>query len=135
MGIKGSCLCGAVSYEIAGVFKVMGNCHCSICRKANGAAYVTWGLIDADQFRWSAGEEFVQGYQSSPGTKRCFCRRCGSALVSTHDGAVGEVAVGTIDGDPGARPSEHIFVASKAIWHEITDELPRHAQWPPSLEQ
>jgi hypothetical protein len=47
---------------------------------------------------------------------------------------VGEVAAGTLDGDPGVRPREHIFVGSKAPWHEITDALPQYAQWPPGME-
>lgn len=134
MAIRGSCLCGAVSYEITGSFKMMGNCHCSICRKSNGAAFATWGIIDADQFCWSKGEEHVQRYESSPGTHRCFCKRCGSPLVSTHSGKVGEVVVGTVDGDPGARPSGHIFVGSKAPWFEITDALPQFVEWPPGME-
>ena len=70
--MRGSCLCGEVSYQITGPFKVMGNCHCSNCRKSHGAAFVTWGIIDPDQFRWISGEELVQGYESSPGRKRCF---------------------------------------------------------------
>ena len=131
MTIKGSCQCGAVSYEITGSFKGMGNCHCSICRKSHGAAFVTWGIINSDQFHWRSGEEFVQAYESSPERRRCFCRKCGSPLVSTHSGAVGEVVVGTIDGDPGARPGEHIFVGSKAPWYEITDAPPRFVEWPP----
>jgi hypothetical protein len=134
MAIKGSCLCGSVSYEITGPFKVMGHCHCSMCRKSNGAAFATWGIIDPDQFRWTSGVESVQGYQSSPDRQRCFCKRCGSALVATHSGAVTEVVVGSVDGDPGARPSEHIFVGSKAPWYEITDGLPQHEGWPPGME-
>ena len=132
--MRGSCLCGAVSYEIGGAFKTIGNCHCSICRKSHGAAFATWGIIDPDQFHWTSGEEHVQSYESSPGRWRRFCRRCGSPLVSSHSGQVGEVVIGTIDGDPGARPSEHIFVGSKAPWHEITDSLPQFEEWPPGFE-
>ena len=133
MAIKGSCLCGAVRYEVTGSFKVIGHCHCSICRKSHGAAYATWGLIDPDQFRWTSGEEFVEGYRSSPGRTRCFCRKCGSPLASAHAGTVHEVVLGSVDGDPGARPSEHIFVGSKAPWHEITDSLPQSREWPPGM--
>jgi hypothetical protein len=39
MSVKGSCLCGAVTYEITGPFEYVGNCHCSICRKSHGAAF------------------------------------------------------------------------------------------------
>jgi hypothetical protein len=134
VAITGSCLCGTVRYEIHGSFKSMGHCHCSICRKSHGAAFATWGIIDADQFRWTAGEDHVQEYESSPGRKRCFCRTCGSPLVSTHHGTVGEVTVGTVDGDPGARPREHIFVGSRATWYAITDALPQFEEWPPGVQ-
>jgi len=122
-----------VSYEITGSFEVMGNCHCTICRKIHGAPFVTWGIIDPTKFSWKSGEELVQMYESSPGRERGFCRVCGSSLVSGHAGMVGEVAVGSVEGDPGARASEHIFVRSKAPWYEITDTLPQHEEWPPGM--
>ena len=76
----------------------------------------------------------VQAYQSSSDRQRCFCSKCGSALVSTHSGAVTEVVMGTVDGEPDMRPSEHIFVGSKAPWFEITDALPQYEEWPPGME-
>jgi hypothetical protein len=59
---------------------------------------------------------------------------CGSPLVAADSGKITEVAWGTVDGDPGMRPEEHIFVGSKAPWHEITDALPQHKEWPPGME-
>uniref|UniRef100_B8HT33 Glutathione-dependent formaldehyde-activating GFA n=1 Tax=Cyanothece sp. (strain PCC 7425 / ATCC 29141) TaxID=395961 RepID=B8HT33_CYAP4 len=134
MAIKGSCLCGAVSYAINGSLERIGHCHCSICRKSHGAAFATWALINPDQFQWTSGAEFVEGYESSPGRKRCFCKKCGSPLVATHAGKITEVVLGTVDGDSGARPSEHIFVGSKALWYEITDALPQFEQCPSGME-
>lgn len=133
MPIKGSCLCGSVTYEIDGSFEFIGHCHCSICRKSHGAAFASWGIVRPETFRWTSGEDFVEGYESSPGQKRCFCKRCGSPLASAHSGVIGEVVVGTVDGDPGVRPSEHIFVGSKAPWYDITDALPQHREWPPGF--
>ena len=132
MELRGSCLCGQVRYEVSGPFKTIGNCHCSMCRKAHGAAFATWGIVDADQFRWTSGGDLIKGYESSPGTTRCFCANCGSHLVGTHAGSVSEVVVGTVDGDPGARPGAHVFTGSKASWYDITDALPQYEEWPPS---
>jgi hypothetical protein len=39
--------------------------------------------------------------------------------------------MGTLVDDPGIRPTFHIFVGSKAPWHEITDALPQYAELPP----
>lgn len=134
MAIRGSCLCGAVRYEIAGSFAMAGHCHCSMCRKAHGAAFATWAMINPDQFQWTSGAELLEAYQSSPGRERCFCRTCGAPLVATHAGMVTEVVLGSIDGDPEVRPSEHIFVGSKAPWYDIADALPQHDEWPPGFE-
>jgi hypothetical protein len=78
--------------------------------------------------------DLVERYESSPGRERCFCRKCGSPLVSTDRGNVTEVVLGTVDGDPGVRPGEHIFVRSKAPWYEIADALPRFEAWPPGMK-
>lgn len=134
MNLTGNCLCGSVRYAIDGAIDAAGHCHCSICRKAHGAAFATWAFIDPDRFRWTAGEEHVASHGSSPGHRRGFCRHCGSPLVAMHDGRVTEVVIASIDGDPGVRPSQHVFVASKACWHDITDTLPRAAEWPPGMQ-
>lgn len=133
MAIKGSCQCRAVSYEVTGAFSAVGHCHCSICRKSHGAAFATWGMVDPNEFQWTSGVESISAYSSAPGRERLFCKICGSPLVATHGGKVTEVVLGTVDGDPGVRPSEHIFVGSKAAWYEITDALPQFEEWPPGM--
>jgi hypothetical protein len=133
MSIQGSCLCGSVRYAIDGPLRGAGNCHCTICRKAHGAAFVSWTFVEPDRFRWTAGESLLARYESSPGNARCFCRLCGSPLAVAHGDEVREVVLGSVDDDPGVRPAEHIFVDSKAPWHEITDALPQHAEWPPGM--
>jgi hypothetical protein len=49
-----------------------------------------------------------------------------------RDGQFFHVTMGTLVDDPGIRPMLHIFVASKAPWHEITDSLPQYAELPPA---
>ena len=133
MSIKGGCLCGAVKYEITGSLEFAGNCHCSICRKLHGAAYVTWTFVKPGQFKWISGKESLGTFKSSPERERLFCSICSTPLAASHHGNIGEVVLGSIDGDPGVKPTEHIFVGSKAPWHEITDELPQYEQWPPGI--
>jgi hypothetical protein len=133
MAITGSCLCGALTYEVTAPFQFIGDCYCCRCRKATGAAFVTWGILNSGTFKWTGGEDSLQSYESSHGHSRYFCKRCGSSLASAHSGVVGEVVVGTVDGDPGAHAQEHIFVGSKAPWYQITDSLPQHEAWPRGL--
>jgi hypothetical protein len=110
----------------------MMNCHCQLCRKANGAAFVTSVTAQAKDFRFTQGAELVETYKSSVELDRLFCRVCGSSLavVVCEDGEV-FIAAGTLDDDPGIRLDCHIYAASKAPWHEISDEAPRHDEYPP----
>ncbi len=130
--IRASCLCGEVRFEIDGPFESASHCHCSMCRKAHGAAFGTYGVARAADVRVVAGAGRIARYQSSPGIVRTFCSRCGSTLQWMREATPDkvDVALGILDDDPGLRPSMHIFVASKAPWHEITDRLPRHPASP-----
>ena len=75
-------------------------------------------------------ESEIAFYESSPGVRRTFCKRCGSTLQFIRESRpeTFSLALGTLDDDPGTRPSAHIFVGSKADWFEITDELPQHEE-------
>ena len=108
--LRGSGLCGAVRYEIRGPLGRVSHCHCSMCRKAHGAAFGTYGRVERTDFALLSGADAIASYRSSPEVVRTFCKRCGSNLQFTDK-----------------RPSFHIFVASKAPWFRITDDLPQHA--------
>jgi hypothetical protein len=131
--LKGSCLCKAVRYEIDGELGGARHCHCSMCRKAHGAAFRSRASVRSRDFRWLAGAGLITWYDSSPGTQRGFCSRCGSPMLSRFaaDPTVYGLPLGCLDTDPGVRPAMHIFVASKAPWFEITDTLPRYPEGPP----
>src|SRR6516165_945969 len=81
--LRGSCLCDEVKYEIGGSLRDVRNCHCSMCRKAHGAAFRTRATVRAADFRYLKGEHLITAYESSPGTYRTFCSRCGSRLITT----------------------------------------------------
>jgi len=131
--LKGSCLCRSVRYEIDGPLDGAMNCHCSMCRKAHGAAFRSRAGISAKDFRWVSGEGLITWFESSPGNHRGFCSRCGSPLLSRFDSRPDRygLPLGCLDTDPGVRPAMHVFVGSKAPWFEITDSLPRHEDAPP----
>jgi hypothetical protein len=130
--MKGSCLCGAVTYETAGrpisfVFD-----HCSRCRKASGSAFKAEILVEAADFRWVSGQALVKLYEAPirktpPGYRSAFCTVCGGPVPIVDDRVI-NIPAGTLDDDPGLRPERHIFVASKAPWFEIADHLPRFSE-------
>ncbi|HET6146484.1 MAG TPA: GFA family protein [Polyangia bacterium] len=130
MGLHGSCLCGGIRYEIDGPLGRVVNCHCTMCRKATGAAFRTRAAVASADFHWRAGADLLARYRSSPGEERTFCRVCGATLVTLFRDRPAELglALGTLDDDPGVRATAHVFVGSKASWIEIDDDLPRFAE-------
>ena len=125
--LTGQCLCRSIRFEIDGRLGPIVYCHCSMCRKAQGAAFRSRAKVRAADFRFVSGEELLTFFASSPGTQRGFCRVCGSPIFSHRSDSPSELRLrfGTFDADPGVRPAFHFAVESKAPWHEITDGLPR----------
>ena len=129
---KGSCLCGAVQYEIQGEIGDGFYCHCRRCRKANGSAFASNALIETDSFKLIRGEDhFKKFFYEETGLERYFCQNCGSPIMSKRP-ATGRTSIrlGTLDTKLAKGPKAHIFVDSKAEWSEITDDLPRFSEMP-----
>ena len=132
--LTGACLCGDIAFAIDGVVDEMAHCHCSMCRKFHGAAFATFGVVPPARFHWRRGEGDVRHHRSSARGWRHFCPRCGAAMPACPPGGpFALVPMGLVAEDPGARPTQHIFVASKARWHHIADDLPRHDEYPPEF--
>ncbi len=127
--MKGSCLCGGVTYEIEPPFKVFQYCHCSRCRKFTGSAHSANLFVPPAQFKWIKGQEQVGKYDF-PEAKyltTAFCKNCGSSLPWEVKGGMNVVVpAGTLDGDPGIKPQQNIFCASQASWFVETSELPKN---------
>lgn len=128
--LTGGCLCGAVRFEIDGALRHITHCHCSMCRKAHGAAFATYARLGRRRFRLVSGGDALRRFVSSEHVTREFCGRCGSPLFwsSDEEPDVVGVALGTVDGDPGGRPEAHIHERDRACWVDIADTLPRFAQ-------
>lgn len=128
----GSCLCGGVQYEINGEIGPVIQCHCQRCRKANGTAYATNAPVEASAFKYTQGEALIKQFQSSPTTIRCFCGECASPLISIKADTpeTYRLRIGSLDTPLEHGPTQHIFVASKAEWDCICDDLPQYAERP-----
>ncbi len=124
----GSCLCGAVTYEIIGTPLRMFYCHCLRRREGRSAAHCANVFFKSDGFSWTRGAEDVQEY-ALPGAQffgTAFCRCCGSGIPRVSaERNVASVPAGSLDSEPGIEPTGHIYVDSKAPWFEIADELPQ----------
>ena len=123
--LAGKCLCGAVHYVVADEFLYAANCHCSRCRAATGSAFKAFAGIERKKLEITEGMDtlLVYGEDDLNDTR---CGGCGSLLFSVvRNGDYVHVAMGSLVDAPSIRPTEHIFVGSKAPWFEITDDLPQ----------
>lgn len=130
--IKGSCLCGEVSFEIVGKIGPIGQCHCSKCRKASGTDGNAVFHTAAKSLQWTEGTHLVEKYvdRRDQSWGRSFCRKCASPLPHiSSDKKFYFVPAGSLDTDPGSRGyAVHIFVESKAPWVMICDKAPQHSE-------
>jgi hypothetical protein len=115
---RGKCLCGAIQFELDLPTNWVAHCHCSICRRAHGAPFVTWVSVPDERFRITAGEEHLARYDSTSEATRSFCRVCGSTLLfqsKTRWAGETHIARANID-DPVDLPMVHAFLEDRADW-------------------
>ncbi len=126
--VTGSCLCGEVRFRVKLPSAFCVHCHCSICRRNHGAAFVTWFAVPKEAFSLEAGEEHLAQYASSPHSKRFFCRHCGSSLYtksSSHRADQIDVVLANVHGGIDRAPQAHVFYDDHVEWVPIKDSLPR----------
>ncbi len=123
---KGSCLCGAIRFEVMADLQLVEYCHCKTCRRAVGAPVMAWAGVSPHSF------EIVEGklgrYASSPGVERTFCGRCGSSLTLFAE-AFPElifISISALDDADSIAPEIHIWRSERLPWFETSDDSPRY---------
>src|SRR5262249_520942 len=121
---RGSCLCGAVSFEVAGELPPPDACHCTQCRKHSGHIFVSTDVPRAAVTIHGAAN--VTWFRSSEKVRRGFCSTCGSALFwDPIERDIFAIAMGAFDKPTGTRLKIHVHVADKGDYYDITDDLPQ----------
>jgi hypothetical protein len=124
----GGCLCGAVRYRIRGTLRGAIACHCEQCRRTSGHHAAMTSVPSANLMLTSSDR--LVWYKSSEAAERGFCGVCGSNLFWRPFGEDRTaITAGTLDVPTNIKLIEHIFVADKADYYEINDELPKRGQW------
>ncbi len=126
---KGSCLCGAVSFEVAGELPRPDACHCGKCRKQSGHYFAS---SDVPKSAVTIhGEDKLTWYQSSEKARRGFCATCGSSLFwdPLFRDWIG-IAMGAFDTPTNTHLHVHIYVADKGDYYHIADGVPQYRQTP-----
>jgi len=119
--LVGTCLCGAVTFEVTDRFRQFNICHCKQCQRATGSAHASNLFVDPEAFRWRQGEDRVKRFDV-PGRaiSNAFCVECGSGLpYLSRAGKLIVVPAGTLDVAAGTWPAmRHIFWVERANWYD-----------------
>lgn len=120
---KGSCLCGAVVYELLSEAEATTHCHCKMCQKQHGAAFATYASLPKADLRYVSGEENLSSYNSSGNIVRKFCSVCGSSIEWSGSEKFPDwvsIAVATLDTSFFPKSIKQAHQESRACWLEIS---------------
>jgi hypothetical protein len=118
--IEGKCLCGAVTVRAVPKRRTVEACHCTMCRRWSGVAYL--GVQCATDVTFD-GEENIVRYRSSDWAERGFCGRCGSNLFFHFlpNGNYGLLA-GLFPDDALEPLAEEIFIDEKPDYYAFAGD-------------
>jgi hypothetical protein len=128
--LAGSCLCGSIHYLVRGQPIFITHCHCRSCRKASGAAFLTWFTVRMSEVEWRGDPLAI--YRSSAAVERGFCVRCGTTLTYRHesDPAEIDITLASLDQPEALWPEHHTWWESRLSWAEpdVLGSLPTYAR-------
>ena len=132
--MKGSCLCGGVTFSIEGAVGPFELCHCNRCRKASGSAYVAALVSESLGFKLTSGEDLIKSFEAAiidapPPYTVYFCSVCGSHLPNPKPpGPRVDIPAGLLDDEVPISPDKHIYTEYKANWHQLDLQLPAYTE-------
>jgi hypothetical protein len=127
--LQGSCLCGAVRFEVTEPFERTTMCHCTNCKKISGSVGTVSGRVTTGAISILEGEALLTTYQPEEGTAKTFCSVCGSNLFGGGwpESPTTSVRLSTIDSAFDRKPEAHTFVRSVAAWETLPEDgAPRY---------
>lgn len=131
---EGGCMCGAIRYQVAGPQNYAGICHCDDCRRATGGAYVPWFGVAPDKFTVTRG--VIAEHESSPGTRRGFCSKCGTSLTfggdSWNDIAI---TIASLDDPHAITPQSNVFLRERLHWVKFNEDMRNYDGFPEPVKE
>jgi hypothetical protein len=123
---QGSCVCGAVRFEIDVPAVWAWHDHSAASRHAQGAAYATYVGSWKSRFRMLAGEAHVSRWEDAErGTVRSFCARCGTPLFYERPGSPKMINIprALFTSRTGREPRYHMSLDEQADWIWLGEPL------------
>ena len=126
---RGSCLCGAVTFEVDGPLRKISYCHCGQCQKSSGHYFAATAAAKSDVTLTE--DRGLKWFKSSPWAERGFCGDCGCSLFWRMEGDDNiSILAGSFDGDVPLTAEAHIFVKGRKGYYDLTDGLPQFDTYP-----
>ena len=123
--LKGSCLCKTITFEVTGKVKKLVNCHCSLCRKMNGAAFSTYAAVLSSDFQLKSGQ--LSSFKVSEHATKHFCADCGTPIFNSNPKLAGLniLHFGALETPPTQNPDVNIYCESELEWTKAISDIPR----------
>lgn len=129
---QGRCLCGDIRFSAQLPSKWVAHCHCTMCQKSGGSAFVTWVGLEEERCRIEDPQGRLRWYASSDKGERGFCSHCGSTLFFRSERWAGElhVTLANFDAPVDRAPQAHVFWDTHVEWVKLDehDGLPRKTE-------
>ncbi len=118
---KGSCLCGAVAFDVSGDLGSVTSCHCGMCRKTSGNFWAAFH-VKTEQLTITK-DEGLAWFRSSDYAERGFCNKCGASMFWRMDDRTRGISVapGVIDGPTDSSTVRHIFLKDRGDWYDLAE--------------
>ncbi|WP_119082685.1 GFA family protein [Altererythrobacter sp. B11] len=117
--MTGGCQCGRIRFSAAVEPDKAYACHCKMCRKATGGAWIAFAGVRKEDVTWEREPDW---YASSPIARRPFCSHCGTPLgFAFPDSETMDLTVGAFD-DPAAFRPAHNYATESMLdaWTDLT---------------
>lgn len=124
----GACLCGGLRFRAMAPSKWCAHCHCTMCQRAHGAAFVTWVGFEQERFDLLEDDTLIW-YDSSDDAQRGFCSSCGASVLFRSSRWPGEIHIAraAIPGEIDRLPESHVSSSTQVAWITCDDHLPKQA--------
>ena len=124
MSRTGRCLCGQITYEIAGDLIATAVCHCDHCQRQGGAAFSVNLVVHESQMTVSGDLKTFEDRGENDDAVyvyRRFCGNCGSPIFSAMVVPAGVIAVkaGTLDDRSEVMPTVEVWCEHKQPWVDL----------------
>lgn len=118
--IKGHCLCEKVNFTAELEATSVAACHCSICQRWGGSAYMS---VDTGSTASFTGQESITRFDSSDWAERGFCSHCGTHLFyRLKDNNQHFIPIGALQSTEGLVFDHEIFVEEQCPVYQFANE-------------